>query len=148
MPITNVKGHTRKTKSGKRVMVRPHKRTLSYAVIQARERKLGQAKKRKSKKKPYDMIGGKAVYGFRDAAGDLVGDPVTVVQDSMGSLHIWEGIQDVTKTGKYTFESAGKEAQHFLQVDTDIAEFLRQAPKMAKEEIEGGYTTVMTQMWY
>jgi hypothetical protein len=133
---TNVKRYLRKTQSGRRKPVKKHKRIISSQTKKVVPREVQKGIK----------YGEDFVYGFLDASGNLVGDPVTVVQDAMGNLHVWEGVQKIKQTGRYTFEDlTGKEAPLFFQIDTDIEEFLRNVPQEARENIEGGYTTFVAE---
>ena len=82
------------------------------------------------------------IYGFFDASGNIVGTPVTIVQDKMGTLHIWEGIKNITQTGKYLHvDKAGKEAPMLISNQDEVVDMLRNVPQDAKESIEGGWTT-------
>lgn len=131
-PETDVRSYLKRTQSGRRKRTRRHKRTLPFGMSNAVPHEVEQG----------IQYGENFIYGFFDASGNIIGTPVTIVQDAMGNLHIWEGVKDIRQTGKYLFvDKLGKEAPLLMQTESDVTEMLKNVPQDAKESIEGGWTT-------
>lgn len=123
---TKIPRYLRRTASGRRKAVKKHKRSLPAGVSKSVAHEVEQGIE----------YGEKFVYGFFDASGNIIGRPVTVIQDRMGGLHIWEGIKDA-ELGKGS-------PDRFLQFSDEIENFLGNVPQDAKESIEGGWTTFVS----
>ena len=64
---------------------------------------------------------------------------VTVQMNAMGHLHVWEGRGVPQKVAKYNWTMKGREADLYLQVDTDVESFLADLPASAVADIEAGW---------
>jgi hypothetical protein len=66
---------------------------------------------------------------------------ITVVEDRMGSLHIWEGDRNIRQVDKYLFhDEKGNESDAFLQFEDDRKYFMENIPKRYHHDIENGWT--------
>ena len=66
---------------------------------------------------------------------------ITVVEDRMGSIHIWEGDRKIKQVDKYLFhDERGNESDAYLQSEDDRLYFISNIPKAYHRDIAGGWT--------
>lgn len=70
--------------------------------------------------------------------------PVTLQMDAMGALHMWQGEGVPVQTAKYGWKMDGKEADVYVQMDSDVDHILNNLNEHEKDAVEKGYHITTT----
>lgn len=63
---------------------------------------------------------------------------VTIQLDAMGYLHVWAADGQPIKTGKYTYEIEGKEADLYIQSSADVKDVLNDLLFHERNAVQSG----------